>query len=312
MIKIDIITGFLGSGKTTFIKKYAQYLVDQGNKIGIIENDFGAVNVDMMILQEALKNQCDLEMISGGCDQETHQRRLKTKLISLGMLGYDRILIEPSGIFDVDELFDILYEDPLHQWYEVGNVITIVDAQLTNDLSKESNYLLASQVASSGCVILSRCQEASQDDIDNTICHIYQALKQVHCTRCFDENIICKNWDDMTDDEFAVIKACGYEQANYVKLRFQQEDIFNVLYFMNIHLTQENFYNAVQHLLDDASCGKIFRIKGFLQKEENQWLELNATHHNITIQPIDIGQEVVIVIGEKLNKEKIESYWKYK
>ena len=52
MVKVDLITGFLGSGKTTFIKKYAQYLIDQGYRIGIIENDFGAVNVDMMLLQD--------------------------------------------------------------------------------------------------------------------------------------------------------------------------------------------------------------------------------------------------------------------
>ena len=51
MVKIDLITGFLGSGKTTFIKKYAKYLIDQGLNIGILENDFVAVNVDMMLLQ---------------------------------------------------------------------------------------------------------------------------------------------------------------------------------------------------------------------------------------------------------------------
>ena len=42
MIKIDLITGFLGAGKTTFLKKYARYLLDQGHNIGILENDFGA------------------------------------------------------------------------------------------------------------------------------------------------------------------------------------------------------------------------------------------------------------------------------
>lgn len=43
MIKVDLITGFLGSGKTTFIRKYASYLVEKGMKVGIIENDFGAI-----------------------------------------------------------------------------------------------------------------------------------------------------------------------------------------------------------------------------------------------------------------------------
>ena len=44
LTKIDLITGFLGSGKTTFIKHYASYLVAQGYKVGILENDFGAVS----------------------------------------------------------------------------------------------------------------------------------------------------------------------------------------------------------------------------------------------------------------------------
>ena len=102
MVKIDLITGFLGSGKTTFLKQYAQYLLRQGQNIGILENDFGAVNVDMMLLQDLEGEKCELEMISGGCDAETHRRRFRTKLIAMGMCGYDRVLVEPSGIYDVD------------------------------------------------------------------------------------------------------------------------------------------------------------------------------------------------------------------
>ena len=48
MIKVDLITGFLGSGKTTFLKIYAKHFIDQGLRIGILENDYGAVNVDML------------------------------------------------------------------------------------------------------------------------------------------------------------------------------------------------------------------------------------------------------------------------
>lgn len=69
-------------------------------------------------------------MVAGGCDKDCHRRRFKTKLIAMGMCGYDRVLVEPSGIFDVDEFFDALREEPLDQWYEIGNVIAIVDAKL--------------------------------------------------------------------------------------------------------------------------------------------------------------------------------------
>ncbi len=68
-----------------------------------------------------------MEMVAGGCDADCHKRRFKTKLIAMGMCGYDRILVEPSGIFDMDEFFDVLHEDPLERWYTIGNVITIVD-----------------------------------------------------------------------------------------------------------------------------------------------------------------------------------------
>ena len=61
----------------------------------------------------------------------------------------------------------------------------------------------------------------------------------------------------------------------------------------------------VKQIFNDKECGNIFRIKGFMQTKSDQWIELNATHQNITIQPIKEGQEIFIVIGEKLNKEKI-------
>ena len=168
MVKVDLITGFLGSGKTTFIRKYAQYLMDAGNNIGILENDYGAVNVDMMLLQDLMGDNCELEMISGGCDKDCHRRRFKTKLIAMGMCGYDRVIVEPSGIFDVDEFFDVLRDDPIDRWYEIGNVITVVDAKLESDLSDEADYLLASEAANAGCIVLSRSQEATEEETEET------------------------------------------------------------------------------------------------------------------------------------------------
>ena len=184
MIKIDLITGFLGSGKTTFIKKYASYLLKKGMNIGILENDFGAVNVDMMLLQDLMGDNCELEMVSGGCDADCHRRRFKTKLIAMGMCGYDRVIVEPSGIFDVDEFFDAL-----DKWYEIGNVIAIVDAKLSEDLSAEADYLLASEVADAGCVLLSRSQEATVEEISSTKEHLNRALGQIQCRRCLDSEI---------------------------------------------------------------------------------------------------------------------------
>ena len=155
MIKIDLITGFLGAGKTTFIKKYASYFIKQGQTVGILENDYGAINVDMMLLQDLMSDNCELEMISGGCDEETHRRRFKTKLIAMGMCGYDRVIVEPSGVYDIDEFFDVIHDEPLDRWYEPGNIIAIADASAADNLSEKSSYVLASEISCAGKIILS-------------------------------------------------------------------------------------------------------------------------------------------------------------
>lgn len=310
MIKVDLITGFLGSGKTTFLKKYAKYLMKSGMRIGIIENDFGAVNIDMLMLQELSGENCELEMIAGGCDADCHYRRFKTKLIAMGMRGFDRVLIEPSGIYDVDEFFDVLREEPLDQWYEIGNVITIVDAKLPAVLSRESDYLLASQAANAGRIVLSHTGEASEQEIGRTLEHLNNALRAIHCGRSFQKEIICKDWETFTDEDFADIASCGYVPEDYVKLSFDTGKAFSTLYFMNAGLTGEEARTAADRLMRDTACGNIFRIKGFLQTEEGGWLELNATREQITLKPAEKGQEVLIVIGEGLVEQEIKKYLK--
>lgn len=308
MVKIDLITGFLGAGKTTFIKKYAQYLLDKGMQIGILENDFGAVNVDMMLLQNLMGDNCELEMISGGCDKETHRRRFRTKLISMGMCGYDRVIVEPSGIFDMDEFFDVLRDEPLDQWYEIGNVITIVDAKLEEEMSEEANYLLASEAAYAGRIILSHADEATEEQKSHTIQHLNKALEQVQCKRRLEKEILCKSLPNLSQADFEELLNCGYVMENYRKMDMEEQKGFDSLYFMNENVTEDNIQEIVKKIMDDPECGSVFRVKGFVKNAEDKWLQLNATHNGITMQPIEVGQEVLIVIGEKLQEDKIKSY----
>ena len=308
MVKIDLITGFLGAGKTTFIKKYVQYLLDKGMQIGILENDFGAVNVDMMLLQNLMGDNCELEMISGGCDKETHRRRFRTKLISMGMCGYDRVIVEPSGIFDMDEFFDVLRDEPLDQWYEIGNVITIVDAKLEEEMSEEANYLLASEAAYAGRIILSHADEATEEQKSHTIQHLNKALEQVQCKRRLEKEILCKSLPNLSQADFEELLNCGYVMENYRKMDMEEQKGFDSLYFMNENVTEDNIQEIVKKIMDDPECGSVFRVKGFVKNAEDKWLQLNATHNGITMQPIEVGQEVLIVIGEKLQEDKIKSY----
>ncbi len=305
MIKIDLITGFLGAGKTTFLKKYADYLIRHGQHICILENDFGAVNVDMMLMQDMLCDDCDLEMVAGGCDKDCHIRRFRTKLIAMGMRGFDRVVVEPSGIFDVDEFFDVLREEPLDQWYEIGSVITVVDAGLDEELSDAGEYLLAAQAANAGCILFSKCQTVSDERLNASIAHLKRALQKTGCGRDISDAILCKDWALLTDADMARILNSGRRDASFEKYWFDQEKEFQTLYFMNRSFDGDTLTAKVREALTDSSCGNVERVKGFVRNGEG-WLELNATRENFSLEPIAAGQEIIIVIGESLIKERLE------
>ena len=309
MIQIDLITGFLGSGKTTFIKQYARYLIVQGLNIGILENDFGAVNVDAMLLQDILGDHCTLEMVAGGCDADCHRRRFKTKLIAMGMCGYDRVIVEPSGIFDMDEFFDALHEDPLDRWYTIGNVITIIDANLELQLSDASRYLLASQVAQAGTVLYSHVQEVDSHRLTDTQNYVKEALDSLHCKKAPDPLVLARDWSLLQDNDYEAILNSGYNTADYVKMWFDEQQTYDSIYFMNMEFNEAFLRTSCKEVLSDPACGKVFRIKGFQKLPDGTWLSINATHQKIEIQPIPNGQAILIVIGEGLQQEVLENYW---
>lgn len=335
MITIDLITGFLGSGKTTFIEKYARWLVAKGERVCILENDYGAINIDRVLLQNLLGPNCELEMVVGGDGAEAHQRRFRTKLISMAMLGYTRVLVEPSGIYDVDEFFDTLYEEPLDRWYEVGSVLTIVDARLDPGLSPASRYLLASEAANAGKIILSKLPvtasvpkddetlpaedsaavdnidqhpvRAQNDTIAQTLAILNQAMEEVQCTRRFayPADVLAKPWDQLEDTDFQMLEAAGYRHVSFLKRAVAEEDAYQSLFYMHYETTPEDLQARVLKLLADPAAGHVLRIKGF-----SSGLELNVTKDERHFRPLTAPTEdVIIVIGEALRKDIVAGYF---
>ena len=77
---------------------------------------------------------------------------------------------------------------------------------------------------------------------------------------------------------------------------------------MNMPMGEEALRRAVAHMMEDEACGEVFRVKGFFKGADGGWRQLNATRREISVQPIDAGQEVLIVIGEKLQEEPIKKW----
>ena len=310
MTKIDLITGILGSGKTTFIRHYAKYLISKGMKIAILENDFGAVNADMLMLQDLRCENCQLAMITGGGDPDCHRRRFKTQLISLSMQGFDRVIMEPSGIFDMDEFFDTLHEPPIDHWFEVGCILTVADAETNEVLTEQMEYLLGSEAASCGKLILSKfLPETREEAISGIVAHINRALGFIRCDRRFSESdVFAKDWDKLTDTDYEMLMDSGYRSSAYVK-QFSFEDIHSeVHYFMHINVPEEKVTDMINGIMSDEKCGKIFRIKGSLPDRSGKWIRINAMKDNTVVNKVSEGQSVLIVIGDDIDRNAVDSH----
>ena len=236
-------------------------------------------------------------MVVGGDGAVAHQRRFRTKLISMAMLGYTRVLVEPSGIYDVDEFFDTLYE-----------VLTIVDARLDPGLSPASRYLLATEAAGAGKIILSKLSEDTQNDtIAQTLAILNQAMEEVQCARRFayPADVIAKPWDQLEDADFQMLEAAGYRHVSFLKKDVAEEEAYQSLFYMHYETTPEDLKVRVLKLLADPAAGHVLRIKGF-----SSGLELNVTKDERHFHPLTAPTEdVIIVIGEGLRKDIVAGYF---
>lgn len=313
MITIDLVTGFLGSGKTTFLRKYVKYLMAQGENVCILENDYGAVNVDMMLLSDLIGDNCDIEMVAGGCDSDCHRRRFKSKLIEMGMIGYTHVIVEPSGVFDVDEFYDSLQEDPLNRWYKAGVQITIVDAGLRMPLSETSQYVFASEAANAGIILFSKTQLNPPEAPSNILKYLNASLEKINCKRRFPESlhkeVLTKNWDDLTDEDFKTIENAGYSNYSFEKQQVMDDHRYESLYFMEKHFSVGEIKSKASEAIEDPECGGVIRIKGFLKDSKDSWMEINVTKDDFKVAPVEAGQDIVIVIGEHLGKERLSEYF---
>ena len=166
MTKVDIISGFLGAGKTTLIQKLIKE-VFAGQKVVLVENEFGEIGIDGGFLKEA---GIEIREMNSGCICCTLVGDFETSLKEV-MSQYhpDRIIIEPSGVgklSDVVRAVSVLNEDSEAQF---NSAAVVVDASKAKMYMKNFGEFYNDQIATAGTVILSRTGSMKQDKIEKTI-----------------------------------------------------------------------------------------------------------------------------------------------
>ena len=102
-----------------------------------------------------------------------------------------------------------------------------------------------------------------------------------------------------------MLSECNYRSEDYRKLDFGEQQTFDSLCFLEPKITEEALKKTAEAIFADPSCGNVFRIKGIVKTGETVWSEINATREQMTFQAVPESQEVLIVIGAGLSKERI-------
>ena len=135
-------------------------------------------------------------------------------------------------------------------------MITIVDAGLEENLSDQAEYLLGSEAADAGVIVLSRLDKdnACEEQENRIISHVNRSLERIGCTRRIEKEVIAKDWDMLTEEDFAQIQNSGYQIESFRRPEGTEKDGFQTLYFMNLNRTEEELVPAVKKLFGKRGC----------------------------------------------------------
>jgi len=166
MTKIDIISGFLGAGKTTFIKKMLEEAF-VGEQIVLIENEFGEVGIDGGFLKDA---GIEITEMNSGCiccslvgDFATNLNEVITKYHP------DRILIEPSGVGKLSDVMKSVIDIEKEQDVKLNALVTVVNAVKAKKQMKAFGEFFNNQIEHATTIVLSRSQNASSEQLEECV-----------------------------------------------------------------------------------------------------------------------------------------------
>jgi len=166
LTKIDIISGFLGAGKTTFIKKLLTEAF-QGEQIVLIENEFGEIGIDGGFLKES---GIEIKEMNSGCIccslVGDFGRSLKEVVDTYHP---DRILIEPSGVGKLSDVIKAVQDAQEDLDAELNSFTTVVDVTKCRIYSKNFGEFFSNQIEYAGAIILSRTDKAKPEKVEESV-----------------------------------------------------------------------------------------------------------------------------------------------
>ena len=337
MTKIDIISGFLGSGKTTLIRKLLNETL-KNEKVVLIENEFGEIDVDSDFLKDT---SIEIKSINAGCIccslQGDFEEALK-KVIET--YNPDRIIIEPSG---VGKLSDVTKAVKTVEEANINALCTIVDARKCKIYAKNFKEFFNDQIKAATCIIMSKTQTISEEKLKEA----YAIIKEINP----EARIMTTAWDNLygstiltvmeqniniLDDEHECSCGCGHHHDEHCECGHDHhhdehcecehehhhdehcgcghdhhhhhhdhdaDEIFNSVGFETIRKYSKQELETMLSKLDE----NILRAKGIVENVEGGWINFDYVSGDIDIRegnPAYTG--LISVIGSHVDHDTIK------
>ncbi|MBC2576838.1 CobW family GTP-binding protein [Peptostreptococcus canis] len=335
--KINIISGFLGCGKTTFIKKIIQESSDFSKTV-IIENEFGEVSIDGELLEI---DGVSVKEINAGCICCSVAGDFSKSILEIKKIfNPDEIIIEPSGVGKLSEITKICEE--YHDKFEINKIITILD--LTKYFMYLTNFgeFYKDQIKNSNIIVFSRFTKGIEKE--KHLEKVVLSIKEINNNL----NIIQKEWDDINSIDILKKRfdinifsqnhshcGCSDNTHNHHEYDKNLENSNNhphdhncnhnhncechsdehqhldskfssITLNVDRNFSETDLHTVLNSFNKDTSTGNIIRAKGSVPSG-NLKLQFDFVPEEINIyERSNDNKNYVVIIGEDLNKKLIE------
>lgn len=319
--EVYIISGFLGSGKTTLIQKMLRESL-KGQNIALIENDFGEVSVDAALLKNS---GFQVKELNSGCICCTLSGDFVKSLQDI-MYQYkpDKIIIEPSGVSKLSDVSNACKDSSICDLIKISKKITVVDANRCEIYLENFGDFFEDQVKNADIILFSRYEENSKKSYSalnkiknlNTnaviITNSWNDIKLGDIFSCSENNYIdcnedrlgCHSSKDSNSDEK---NDCSHHD-NHVHCCLGQNsnanDVFDTITIYFEHNVECKKIVEKINEIEKLNYGGVLRAKGIL-KEKYRFVNLQYLPGEVELEISTVEKNFLSIIGENLDRQKL-------
>lgn len=287
-MKTIVLSGFLGAGKTTFLKYFAREL----KNVCILENDYANANIDTQLLKDTEKEIFSLEQ---GCICCSKKSDFATSVLTISnTINPDFLLVEPTGLGYLSKVVDNIKKIE-YEKIEILDPITVVDYHTFEKTLKEYEELFVNQIKSAGHIIFSKIEHINKEDV----------IKKANILKQYTKaKIYTQHYSTFTDKQWMEL----LEKQNIDALLNSDTPDLNMenLVYKNIIFEDFQTLGTTLQAISENRFGKVIRGKGICRVAD-YYAKIDIVQGSFDIQPIEkIDEPKLVFIGQNLEKKAFD------